>query len=366
MVEITKPLVSLCMMVKNEESILERCLQSIHFVADEIIIVDTGSTDRTVEIASKYTDKIFYHGFDGDFAKVRNFVVSKASGEYICRWDADWILRTTDKKKLSVLKDQKFQGVDEVHFNWLNEYNPTTLEPISMSHHLFLHKREKYIYDGLMHYSIELKSEFSKTIPTKLLVENIWVYHEKNPVIKTQRYSQTHEILQKQIAKLKIDHKHWIMLTGFYIDSCIYLGHIEEAVVNLEKLISILPTNHQKYLLYVEQYIILLIQIDSIMALKKASYFYKRFSDPIITLLYADVLSLSDISKSCVFYEKYLGEIVDKNIVNLNYERYIVHPLIMLGTLQKDKKLLEKAKGLTRKITNQSKIETTLQNMLTS
>ena len=51
--------ISLCMIVKNEEAVLARCLDSIADLVDEIIIVDTGSTDRTKEIASYYTDKIY-------------------------------------------------------------------------------------------------------------------------------------------------------------------------------------------------------------------------------------------------------------------------------------------------------------------
>ena len=54
--------VSLCMIVKNEEQVLARCLDSIKDLMDEIIIVDTGSTDKTKEIAGKYTDKVYDFG----------------------------------------------------------------------------------------------------------------------------------------------------------------------------------------------------------------------------------------------------------------------------------------------------------------
>ena len=64
---------SLCMIVKNEERVLERCLNSIADLMDEIIIVDTGSTDRTKEIASNYTDKIYDFEWVNDFSKARNF-----------------------------------------------------------------------------------------------------------------------------------------------------------------------------------------------------------------------------------------------------------------------------------------------------
>lgn len=65
--------ISLCMIVKNEESVLARCLDSIADLMDEIIIVDTGSTDHTKEIAANYTDKIFDFDWKSDFSAARNY-----------------------------------------------------------------------------------------------------------------------------------------------------------------------------------------------------------------------------------------------------------------------------------------------------
>ena len=70
--------ISLCMIVKNEELVLGRCLDSVKNLMDEIIIVDTGSTDKTKEIASLYTNKIYDFPWINDFAAARNFSFSKA------------------------------------------------------------------------------------------------------------------------------------------------------------------------------------------------------------------------------------------------------------------------------------------------
>ena len=80
--------ISLCMIVKNEADVLRRCLVSIADLMDEIIIVDTGSTDRTKEIASEFTDRIYDYVWQDDFAAARNFAFSKASMEYIYSADA--------------------------------------------------------------------------------------------------------------------------------------------------------------------------------------------------------------------------------------------------------------------------------------
>ena len=81
--------ISVCMIVKNEELLLAQCLDSLQNIADEIIIVDTGSTDRTKEIASRYTDKIFDFPWIHDYSAARNFAAEQASMEYIYMADAD-------------------------------------------------------------------------------------------------------------------------------------------------------------------------------------------------------------------------------------------------------------------------------------
>ena len=80
---------SVCMIVKDEEKVLRRCLESIVGIADEIIIVDTGSIDKTKEIALEFTEKVFDHKWEDDFSKARNYAASKASGKWILAIDAD-------------------------------------------------------------------------------------------------------------------------------------------------------------------------------------------------------------------------------------------------------------------------------------
>ena len=91
--------ISLCMIVKNEEQVLDRCLNSVKDIADEIIIVDTGSTDKTKDIAKKYTNKVYDFKWINDFSKARNYSFSKASMDYTLWLDADDVILENDKKK---------------------------------------------------------------------------------------------------------------------------------------------------------------------------------------------------------------------------------------------------------------------------
>lgn len=106
--------VSLCMIVKNEEAVLERCLETIHDIVDEINILDTGSTDRTKEIAAKYTDRIFHHKWSGNFAEARNKSHKYATKEYIMWLDADDVILEADRQRLKELKETLDPSVDSV------------------------------------------------------------------------------------------------------------------------------------------------------------------------------------------------------------------------------------------------------------
>ncbi|WP_445147973.1 tetratricopeptide repeat-containing glycosyltransferase family 2 protein [Baekduia sp. Peel2402] len=88
----TDQTVSLCMIVKDEEAMLPQCLASVAEFVDELIIVDTGSTDRTVEIAESYGATILHHEWDGDFAAARNVGLEAASSDWLMYLDADEVL----------------------------------------------------------------------------------------------------------------------------------------------------------------------------------------------------------------------------------------------------------------------------------
>ena len=83
------PTISLSMIVRDEAERLAASLESVIQYVDEIVIVDTGSSDRTVDIAKKYTDNVFSIDWEGDFSAARNFAKSCCSGEWILSLDAD-------------------------------------------------------------------------------------------------------------------------------------------------------------------------------------------------------------------------------------------------------------------------------------
>ena len=95
-----KPSISLAMIVRDSEKTLDRCLSSFSQISDEIIVVDTGSVDNTIDIARKYTNKIYHFKWINDFSAARNFSFSKCTGDFIHWCDSDDYMLSEDIAKL--------------------------------------------------------------------------------------------------------------------------------------------------------------------------------------------------------------------------------------------------------------------------
>ncbi|MFN3420248.1 MAG: glycosyltransferase [Armatimonadota bacterium] len=116
------PLISLCMIVKNEADNLPRCLDSVNGIVDEIVIVDTGSTDETPQIAERYGAKVIHFEWTGSFSDARNEYLKHATGEWILWLDADEAL-ADGKENLRKILEQN------------NEYDGFILPMISFVGH---------------------------------------------------------------------------------------------------------------------------------------------------------------------------------------------------------------------------------------
>ncbi len=98
-------LFSLALIVRDEGASLSASLQSIAPIASEIIVVDTGSTDRTKEVATSYGAKVFDFPWIDDFAAARNECLRHATGDYIFWMDADEVIDPVNREKLRALFD---------------------------------------------------------------------------------------------------------------------------------------------------------------------------------------------------------------------------------------------------------------------
>ena len=145
------PTISLCMIVKNEEMHIARCLDSIAELVEEIIIVDTGSVDRTVEIVSGYTSKVYSYLWKDDFSDARNYSFSKASMDY-CMWmDADDILEETEKDKFLQLKQTLSPDADIVMMKYNTSFDEAGKPCFSYFRERWIRNCSQYRWLGAVH-----------------------------------------------------------------------------------------------------------------------------------------------------------------------------------------------------------------------
>lgn len=193
--------ISICMIVKDEEKYLPRCLKSIKHLLDtglaELILVDTGSSDKTVEIAKEFTDKIYFHPWQGSFSEARNYSISLAKGEYILILDADEelekegikfiinLFNSNEYKRYNtfVVKEKNFQ--DEK----LNAYSVLVRE--------FIFKNDnEFCYKGDIHNQPQSK-EPKKNLDVTLLHYGYIMTDD----IKEKKFIRTSALLKKELEK---------------------------------------------------------------------------------------------------------------------------------------------------------------------
>ncbi|QUL53254.1 glycosyltransferase family 2 protein [Paenibacillus tritici] len=165
--------ISLCLIVKNEEQNLDQCLSSVQGIPDEIIIVDTGSTDRTKEIAAKWTQHIYDFEWIDDFSAARNESFKYATKDYILWLDADDIVTPENKIKLEQLKEALTEEVDAVSMNYEIPQDDSR-RFISNTTRLRLVKRNTgFSWKGIVHEDITTEA------PYHFMKSDITVTHTK-------------------------------------------------------------------------------------------------------------------------------------------------------------------------------------------
>jgi glycosyltransferase involved in cell wall biosynthesis len=199
------PRLSVCMIVKNEERYLEGCLESIRSVADEIVVVDTGSNDSTMEIANRFGAKLFIYEWDCNFAAARNYALANATGEWILSIDADERLQENQTILLrSMLKNPQATAYTVLISG--DHYLPTGVMHQINSYPRLFRRLDGIMFEGKVHEQIT-PSVLRKNL--KILPSNLTVNHlgYGNDLATVQfKAKRNLEILRKELIEDPSNH----------------------------------------------------------------------------------------------------------------------------------------------------------------
>ncbi|MDI6603879.1 MAG: glycosyltransferase [Thermoanaerobacteraceae bacterium] len=193
-------MLSLCMIVKNEENNLLRCLKSVKEIVDEMVIVDTGSTDRTVEIAEGFGANVYYYKWNNDFSAARNFAMDKAEGEWILLMDADDELDGKEAYKIkSLLKDVK---IDAYLFETISYVGDRPgIDTLSNLNVRIIKNKAEYRFTGAIHEQI-LMSVLQKGGIVREIPIRVYHYGYLNQNIKDKdKRKRNMGILEEELKK---------------------------------------------------------------------------------------------------------------------------------------------------------------------
>ncbi len=164
--------ITLSMIVKNEENYLRECLESVKDVVDEIVIVDTGSTDRTLEIAKEFSAKIFHFEWVNDFSAARNYALSKSTGDWILYLDADERLSA---ESIDILK-KEVQTSEKLGINCLvKSFDQNDKISQSMRYTRLFKNNPSLKFSGKVHEQIEPSLKENNY---KIINSNIEIIHK--------------------------------------------------------------------------------------------------------------------------------------------------------------------------------------------
>ncbi|WPC41068.1 glycosyltransferase [Clostridium sp. JS66] len=235
-------MITLCMIVKNEEINLRKSLKAVYPFIDEIIVVDTGSTDKTKDIAKGFTDKVYDFEWCNDFAKARNFAISKASNDWILVLDADEVI--VEFYSNSILKfiedknNSKVVGrIKIINFLDCSSKNKTQTERLSR-----LFNKNYFHYEGIVHEQVTALSEKAYTvIPVDIAVNHFG--YTKDVLRKTSKLQRNIELLKKAVENNPKDSYYLYQLGKSY-----YLNkQYNIALINFKKALKFIDNPNYEY-----------------------------------------------------------------------------------------------------------------------
>jgi len=218
------------MIVKDEEHSLKQCLVRLKGKVEEVIIVDTGSIDRTKELALEFTDKVYDFEWCNDFSKARNFAISKASFDWILVLDADEEVVDFDKKKVEEFTTSNEEVVGRIKRINIFEDSHGDKRHIERVNRLF--NKNFYYYSGSIHEQVtSIKGKVYETSEIDIMAEHNG--YSREVINRTSKLERNISMLITAINDNNKDPYLFYQLGKSYFMSKDYLKACEQFVLSL-------------------------------------------------------------------------------------------------------------------------------------
>ncbi len=286
------PSLSLCMIVKNEEKHLTRCLSSVKDVVNEIVIVDTGSTDKTIEIAELFGAKVFNFEWVNDFSAARNYSLSKCNGDWVLYLDADEELSKNSVDELLNKVNEKATAINCTVKSLTAENSQFSI----MKYPRLFPNDKRIRYEGKVHEQIQYSLDKNKI---SLIDSNIEIIHYGYILDEESTNKKLERNLKLLLSSDKKKTNHYDTLR--LAQNLYLLKRIEEAEIHFKKLINDKSVNSKLRGLGLLHYAILKYENNDILAalnssMKAYNYIPKHsYLNYLISLIY---MRSGDIKKS--------------------------------------------------------------------
>lgn len=237
--------ISVCIIAKNEEKYIEECLKKLQPYGFEIVVTDTGSTDRTREIAEQYADKVADFVWINDFAAARNFCAAQASNNWILALDCDEYMESVDTRILRILMQKKPKEVGIIRLRNLQLRDNDELG-YSLDDLPRLYNRNYYKYDKPIHEQIVPLSGDTDVLEGFLMPMEV-IHH--GYIVKGE------DMEKKQLRNLEIlyaalekepDNPYYYFQIGCSLQ---VLKKLDEAATAYEKGLSYNPPENRNYVI---------------------------------------------------------------------------------------------------------------------
>lgn len=215
---------SICMIVKDEEQVLQRCLESVKELADEIIIVDTGSKDQTKFIAKQYTKKVLDFAWIDDFAAARNYAFEQAEMDYLMWLDADDVVPEKTAELILKWKRECDFSPDILMLKYAVGFDKDGKITFSYYRERILKRERHYRFQGRVHEAIPLSG--------KITYLNGVIEHRS---IKKEYSTRNLDIYERMKAEGKLQNPRDVF---YYARELYYHGKDEAAVENVESFLQ--------------------------------------------------------------------------------------------------------------------------------